>query len=330
MAGDVERRARLARIGAVEVGRPVDAAGRVHRAGAEQHVDLAEGRLDLGDHLQPPALRLHVVAGVHEGAGHQAAARELAVVARPLAQPRTVDRPGLALQDDAVDRAELGERRQADVAHLGALHLQGARDMGQRCRDLGLGRRVDLVEMAHEADAQIAHAAIEVGGIVAVHRGRAAGIEGVVAGDRLQHQRIVGDGARHRADMVQGEGQRKDAAARHQSIGRLQPDDAAAARGIAHAAAGVGAQRHREQAGRHARARARRRAAGMMVGVPGIARRRPRQVEARPADGELVRRELAHDDGAGAAQLLHADGVGLGDVVRRGSWNGRSWPGPRH
>ncbi len=46
-----------------------------------------------------------------------------------------------------------------------------------------------------------------------------------------------------------------------------------------------------------------------------IARRRPRQVEARPADGELVRRELAHDDGARAAQLLHADGVGLGDVV---------------
>src|SRR5918996_2477228 len=47
MAGDVERRARLARIGALDVSRPVDAAGRVHRAGAEQHVDLAESRLDL-------------------------------------------------------------------------------------------------------------------------------------------------------------------------------------------------------------------------------------------------------------------------------------------
>ena len=76
--------------------------------------------------------------------------------------------------------------------------------------------------------------------------------------------------------------------------------------GIAHAAAGVGAERHREQAGGDARARARRRAAGMMIGVPRIARRRPRQVEARPADGELVRRELAEHDRAGAAQLRDA------------------------
>ena len=100
---------------------------------------------------------------------------------------------------------------------------------------------------------------------MAVGGGGAAGIERIVAGDRLQHQRIVGDGARHRPDMVEREGEREDAAARHQAVGRLQPDDAAAARRIAHAAAGVGAQRHREQAGRDARARARRRAAGMMV-----------------------------------------------------------------
>ena len=88
------------------------------------------------------------------------------------------------------------------------------------------------------------------GRIVAVRRGRAAGIERVVAGDHLQHQRVVGDGAGHRPDMVEREGEREDAAPRHQAVGRLQADDAAAARRIAHAAAGVAAQRHREQAGR--------------------------------------------------------------------------------
>ena len=111
--------------------------------------------------------------------------------------------------------------------------------------------------------------------------------------------------------------QREDAAARHQAVGRLQPDDAAAARGIAHAAAGVGAERQREQAGGHARARAGRRAAGMMVGVPRVARRRPRQVEARPADGEFVRRQLAEHDRAGAAQLRARRPRRRGDVVHQ-------------
>ena len=35
-----------------------------------------------------------------------------------------------------------------------------------------------------------------------------------------------------------------------------------------------------------------------MVAAPGIDGRRPGQVERRPADGELVRRELAHQDAA--------------------------------
>ena len=47
-------------------------------------------------------------------------------------------------------------------------------------------------------------------------------------------------------------------------------------------------------------ARAGRRPARMVLRVPRVARRRERQVEARTADGELVRRELAHHDGAGA------------------------------
>ena len=53
----------------------------------------------------------------------------------------------------------------------------------------------------------------------------------------------------------------------------------------------------------------------MMIGVPGIAGRRPREIEARPADGELVSRELAQHDGAGPAQLLDTDRVGGRHVV---------------
>ena len=41
---------------------------------------------------------------------------------------------------------------------------------------------------------------------------RAAGIVRVVAGQDLQQQRVIGNGAGHRADMIQREGQRKHAA----------------------------------------------------------------------------------------------------------------------
>ena len=123
---------------------------------------------------------------------------------------------------------------------------------------------------------------------------------------RVQQQRAVGHRAGQRPDMVEREGQREHAAARHQAVGRLQPDDAAGAGRIAHRAAGVGAERHREQPGADAGAGTGGRAAGMVRRVPRIARRRERQVEARPADGELVRGELAEDDRAGLAQLARS------------------------
>src|SRR5260370_8175685 len=82
--------------------------------------------------------------------------------------------------------------------------------------------------------------------------------------------------------MVEREGKREPAAARDQAVGRLEPDDAAGARRVAYAAAGVAAQRHREQPGRNAGTGARRRAAGAMIGVPRVARRRPRPTETGP------------------------------------------------
>ena len=70
----------------------------------------------------------------------------------------------------------------------------------------------------------------------------AAGVARIVASQRLQQQCVIGDGAGHRADMIQREGQRKHAAAADEAIGRLQADDAANAGGIAHRTAGVGAK----------------------------------------------------------------------------------------
>jgi hypothetical protein len=53
----------------------------------------------------------------------------------------------------------------------------------------------------------------------------------------------------------------------------------------------------------------------MMVRVPRVARRRPRQIKAGAADGEFVGGELAEHDGAGAAQARDAYRIVFGDIV---------------
>ena len=143
-------------------------------------------------------------------------------------------------------------RGQADGPHLSTLGLQDAGHVVERGGNLGMGRHVAFVEMANEADAQIAHPTVQHP-TEAARRGRGTARVGrIVAGDRIQQQRVVGDGAGQRTDVVQSEGQRKDAPPRHQAIGRLQADDAAGTGRIAHRAAGIGSERQREQAGRDA------------------------------------------------------------------------------
>src|SRR5215471_20959562 len=52
-----------------------------------------------------------------------------------------------------------------------------------------------------------------------------------------------------------------------------------------------------------------------MVGIPRVARGRPRKIETRTADCKFVRRKLTQDDGAGAAQSRDAYRVGRCDIV---------------
>src|SRR5215469_5805769 len=103
----------------------------------------------------------------------------------------------------------------------------------------------------------------------------ASGITGIMAGNYLEHQRVVLHRAGHRADIVEGEGERNDAAAAHPAIGRLHAGNAAHRGRVADRAAGVGAECRREEAGGEAGAAAARRAAAEMIAVPWVASRRP-------------------------------------------------------
>ena len=183
------------------------------------------------------------------------------------------------------------------------------------CERGGADRIVGLEEMPHHADAQPLHALAEIGGEVGHRTIGARRIGRIVAGHRLQQQRAVLHRPGQRPGVVQRERQRQHAGAADQAVGGLDAGDAAQRRGPADRAAGVRAGAAEDHAGRDRRAGAGRGAGGEVLRVPGIARRRPGQVERRAAHGELMRRQLAHHHRAGLGPFAHHGGVAFRHVV---------------
>ena len=77
----------------------------------------------------------------------------------------------------------------------------------------------------------------------------AVSFSGIGAGQYLQQHGVVAHCARQWPDVVKAVGERKDTAARDPAIGRFHADKTAARCRIAHATAGVAAQRTGQQAG---------------------------------------------------------------------------------
>ena len=140
---------------------------------------------------------------------------------------------------------------------------------------VSLGGVFPLTYSLDHADAQTFHAALEAGEAIAGFAPRAGRIVRIMAGDGVEQNRIVLDIARHRPDVIERIGQREHAAEADRAVSRFHSDDAATSRGIAHRAAGIGAERGRRKACRERHRRAARRAARMQVAVPGIAGGRP-------------------------------------------------------
>ena len=211
---------------------------------------------------------------------------------------------GLGDHDQPADGEVVGHRRQGDVADLGAFlaeEIHRRVDAGAR----GVRRAVvGLEEMPDHADAQPLHALAELGGEVRHRPGDARRILGIVAGHALQQQRAVLRRPGHRPGVIEREGERQDADAAAQAVGRLDAGDAAERRRSADRSAGVRPGAAQDQSRGNRRAGARGRSRREVLAVPGIARRRPRQVERRPAEGELVRRELAQHHRARLGPLL--------------------------
>ena len=145
-----------------------------------------------------------------------------------------------------------------------------------------------------------------------------AGSCGVEAGDRLQQQRGIAGRAAHRADVVEGPGERNHAAGAHQPVGRLQPGDAAVRGRLADRAAGVRAERAVTEPRRDGCGRAAGGAARDAVERPGIVHGAEVPGRRAHAVGALVHVELAEQDGAGLVQTPRDLGVRGGHAVGEG------------
>ena len=175
---------------------------------------------------------------------------------------------------------------------------------------LRINPRSFLVEiLPRDAYRQSAHPVPQGGQVIRHRHVGGSGILGIVAGDGLQHNGAVRHRPGHGAAVILGPGQRHYAVVANPPEGGLDAGNAAQRRRAPDAAAGVRAQGAHTQAGRHRRAGTAAAAAGHMFRIPGVARRREQAGEVRAAQGELVHRQLAQQDGAGRVQFGHGGGV---------------------
>ena len=124
-------------------------------------------------------------------------------------------------------------------------------------------------------------------------------VAGILAGDDLVEARVVADGLRQRADLVEARGEGDDPVAGDRAVGRAQADDAAERGRLLHRAARVGAERPGREPAGDRRRRAAGRAARDALGVPGVPGRAVGGVLGGRAHGELVQVRLAEDGQAG-------------------------------
>ena len=249
----------------------------------------------------------HLLVGVLDVVGHQVGHVPDGRMRRIAGQVSLQPRLEFVQQHVGFTVVVLVGVRQLDIDQDRALRLH--------YRKLLLDDGVDSVVLAEEiARHSQAHA---LQAILDQRRGIVSGfadtipgdrVAGIEAGDCLQHQGGVGDGARHRPGGVLRGGDRDDAAAAHQPQGWLDANQPAGRCRRHDRAVGLGADGQRGQAGGDRRARTGTRTAGVAVERIRIFCQSAATAPAadrvgRAHVGPFGEVGLADDDSAGRAQL---------------------------
>lgn len=160
--------------------------------------------------------------------------------------------------------------------------------------------------MTDNANPHSADSLVQRGGIIGYRNIGAAGIVGVIAGNRLEHDRAVFGSPSHGPAMIEGKRIGDHTFPADPSIGRHEPGDAAERRRVADGSAGVCPQCTHHQSGCHRGGRARARTAGeSMLWIPGVPYSRPRLVRRGTAMSKLQTTELTQQNGAGLFEVAN-------------------------
>ena len=349
--GIVHRSARYIAIGSSARSPMRERRGR--RGRRDQHVDLAEGRVEVPDDQRADLLRLAVV-GVVVAAGQRVGAEDDApldlgaeallagqrhdllgvpgaVVADPQAVPHGVE-PGqvgraLAGRDQVVGGQRVLEVRAGHLGDLGAERLEQLDRLGEP------GQHARLVAVAAQlgdhADPHAAHVRLAGRGHHRRHRRvDRGGVHRVVPGHRLVQQGGVEHGPAERARRVQAGRERHHPVPGRAAVGRLGADDAADRGGLADRAAGVGADGQRRLVGGDRGGGPAGRAAGDLGQVPRVVAGAVGGVLGGGAHGELVHVGLAEDDRAGLLEPLRRWWRRTAGASPPGCASRRWWAGP--
>src|SRR6202035_2820843 len=150
-----------------------------------------------------------------------------AEIAEPGARPFLIGRRALGDRDQRATGQPVLQRRQLDLADLGAEIAERA----DGCSDAALRAVADLViglmEMVDDADLEVFDAAAELRGVIRNGPRGAGWIAGIVACEGLQHQRAILCRPRHRPDVIERERGRRDPGAADEAIAGFDAGNAA-------------------------------------------------------------------------------------------------------
>ena len=166
-----------------------------------------------------------------------------------------------------------------------------------------------------DADAQPGDAAAERRRVLVDAHVVLARVEPVGAGDHLEQQRVVGDGAGHRPEVVDRRLDRHRAGVGNEAVRRLHAVDAAERSRHADRAALVAADRHLDLARADERGAAARRAAGRVAELVRVVHRPGRRGVAAAGQAEVLAVRLADDRAAGVEDARDDRRVDVGHVA---------------
>ena len=186
----------------------------------------------------------------------------------------------------------------------------------RRTVDVYVGLRVRVTEsFLQDPDAQAPRGHLERGDVAAGRHRSLPWIEPVGTGKDVEEQRVVGDGCRHRAEMIEHGLHDHRTRVRDEAVRRLHPVDAAERRRHADRTALIAADREVDDPAADQRRRTGRRPAGREPVLPRVVGLAQRVRVAAPRIAEVLAVRLAGDRRAGLEDAVDDRRVELGDVT---------------